>query len=913
MHINLKDIVKYQLKMRVGVTLTVQSSTFSGGVNTSAIFLAYLLKDLGYSPIFVNNTTQEWFIDNPEIGQKFGCQTFSPTMEKFDLLFECGWHLSAADRAVVASKVIVVVRRPPLFTDLESTVYPMIHDAIRLGVDRTTNVAAIWCIGPCGDEDKQYMNLLYSGTPIHYLPQIWYPHIVDGFTTGRIPEWPHTAAAETATWDAHICENNQTITSSSVIPLTICRDLISERIKRSLGSGDAQPKFTWKAHCTDHLKGVKFFMDNIFASLFPAQHADNLVPRIQLPLLRLAKSFIIAHQRFYGVRAMYLDALWLGIPLVHNCEQLGRDIGYFYKDNEVCDAVAQIFKMAADYKAHTGFFAPDAATAHRKWVQQHYIPTDNITILQPYKEALTTVVASVAASIPISIVDLLTELNISSDRITGVFPEELAGRTEAFTTTHENLRKYRFARATTLTEVLTIKAAGCVPVFCGDVLPSEVNPAAVIHVKDPKDIADAVAAADATRRGWIAVYLQPLVTTNIQQDFSRTLAVHLINLDKRTDRLERFNKNHPDLEHVVRRFPAVNGRTLKLTPELCKLLANNKFGWKKGVVGCTLSHYNVWKQIVRDGSKFALCLEDDVVLKPGWREAINAAFEHGLPSDIDVLYLGGALPPNRAAMPACIAATSVPGVSRFIPNRVFVPTDAPAHVKTNYFHMCAYAYILTLEGARKLLNIVEKEGLTRVSDHMLCDNYEKLGLAVMHPAFAGCYQDDDPKYARADFNNYTREEKTDTDLWNDDVRFTEEEIAAAATAPEDDDNIVLPPELKNGMSHDEAFKVLQVHYGAKPWVLYSICRVLGLKVQALQIILRCMETSQPGTTKRITTCLKQLAHDIIENRTNLTGDALNLITNILVKYRLGGHVAEIADAIGLAIEAAGSKIPEVIV
>lgn len=886
--------------MRIGITLTVQSSTFSGGVNTSAIFLAYLLADLGHSPVFVNNTTQSWFIDNPEIGTKFGCIQFSPTMEKFDVLFECGWYIPSDIRHTIASKIIVIVRKPPLLTDLESTVYPVVHESIRLGVDRATGVDAIWCIGPYSEEDKQYMNLLYSHVQIHYLPQFWYPHIIDGFSNGRIPEWPNTETSPDATWDAHICENNQSITSSSLIPLTICRDLISERIKRSLRLGETQPKFTWKAHCTDHLKNVKFFMDNVFGSLFPIQHANNLVPRVQLPLLRLSKSFIIAHQRFYGIRSMYLDALWSNIPIIHNCEQL--NMGYFYKENEVCDAVSQVFKMVEEYNNHCGFFAPDAVNARREIIKQRFIPTENNAILEQYKNAMNSLFVKQDTS---TITNILSRLNISVERITNVYPEELVGRSLAFTTSFDNLRNYRFALASSLEDIVRVKAAGCVPVFCGSDIPCEINSNAIIHVKNPKDVDDSVAAADSTRRKWISVYLQPLITTEIKRDFLQNMSIHLINLDKRVDRLERFNKNHPDLIKIVKRFSAIDGRTLKLTPELCKLLANNKFGWKKGVVGCTLSHYTVLKKIVDEGRPYSLVLEDDVVLKEGWRDVVSKIFEHGFPQDIDVLYLGGVLPPNRPALSHCVAATSTPGVSRFIPNRVFVPAEAPTHVKTKYFHMCAYAYILTLEGARKILNIVDKEGLTRVSDHMLCDNYEKLELGIIYPVVAGCYQDDDPKYTQANFNDYKREEKTDTDLWNDDVRFTEEEISNASTVSEqeDNDNIVLPSELKNGMSHEEAFNVLHKYYGDKQWVLYSICRALGLQVYALQTILRCMDTSQPASVKRITTCLKQLTHDIIESKSNITSEALNLITNVLVKYKVSGHVAEIVSAIDLVIEA----------
>jgi hypothetical protein len=50
---------------------------------------------------------------------------------------------------------------------------------------------------------------------------------------------------------------------------------------------------------------------------------------------------------------------------------------------------------------------------------------------------------------------------------------------------------------------------------------------------------------------------------------------------------------------------------------------------------------------------------------------------------------------------------------------------------------------------------------------------------VLDPMVAGCYQDDDPAYANSQFNDFSRVDGFDSDLWNNDERFTPEEIQAA--------------------------------------------------------------------------------------------------------------------------------------
>jgi hypothetical protein len=56
---------------------------------------------------------------------------------------------------------------------------------------------------------------------------------------------------------------------------------------------------------------------------------------------------------------------------------------------------------------------------------------------------------------------------------------------------------------------------------------------------------------------------------------------------------------------------------------------------------------------------------------------------------------------------------------------------------------------------------------------------------VLVPPVAGCYQDEDPKYATSEFNNYSRVDGFDSDLWNNDERWSEEEVKKCMDRPVD--------------------------------------------------------------------------------------------------------------------------------
>jgi GR25 family glycosyltransferase involved in LPS biosynthesis len=246
----------------------------------------------------------------------------------------------------------------------------------------------------------------------------------------------------------------------------------------------------------------------------------------------------------------------------------------------------------------------------------------------------------------------------------------------------------------------------------------------------------------------------------------------VINLDRRQDRLEKFFKTHPQLEGRVNRCAAVDGKTLKLTPELAKLFGPNDFFWKKAVMGCALSHLSLWTKLAYEHPDIHnyLIFEDDAKMQPGWEEVVAKSMAH-VPGDYDVLYLGGILPPNRAGFEKLLEPVTK-YYSRIKPHQFF-----GQQVPNRYFHSCAYAYIISREGIMKIMGALEqRSGYWTSADHIMCSPCDTMNLYFLNPSVAGCFQDDDPNYANSDFNNFSRVDSFDSDLWNNDERFSPEEI-----------------------------------------------------------------------------------------------------------------------------------------
>jgi GR25 family glycosyltransferase involved in LPS biosynthesis len=247
---------------------------------------------------------------------------------------------------------------------------------------------------------------------------------------------------------------------------------------------------------------------------------------------------------------------------------------------------------------------------------------------------------------------------------------------------------------------------------------------------------------------------------------------YVINLDRRGDRMEKLYTNSPSLEGRLQRVSAIEGRDLVLTPQLARLFKPHDFLWKKAIMGCALSHLGLWWQLANEKQEISnyLILEDDVKLQPQWEERWKEAAAHA-PDDYDVIYLGGILPPNRAVFEQ-IKEPVNPYFARVSPNSVFGQNPP-----NRYFHWCAYAYVLSKRGAEKILQLLHAhDGYWTSADHIICNHVEHMKLYFLNPLVAGCYQDEDPKYQASAFNDFNRVDGFDSDLWNNDNRFTQEDI-----------------------------------------------------------------------------------------------------------------------------------------
>jgi len=133
-------------------------------------------------------------------------------------------------------------------------------------------------------------------------------------------------------------------------------------------------------------------------------------------------------------------------------------------------------------------------------------------------------------------------------------------------------------------------------------------------------------------------YINLLIKNNYQLNYNdlfrkniKNNFIKIINLERRKDRKENVIKEFNNIglnEKYYDFIAAVDGNKLAPILELKKLFEGNDFGNRKGVIGCALSHYNLWLKLLKDTENdYYLIFEDDFTLAPNFIEKVNSLLD----------------------------------------------------------------------------------------------------------------------------------------------------------------------------------------------------------------------------------------------------------------------------------------------
>ena len=322
---------------RVGISYRPNDPLFYSGWNQTALLLVELFTLLGVDVVLVDssNSDTKWW---PEYPVRVSTANLYET-KHLDLLIDIDGLIHPDARAAASQKTIVFLRSFLQFTEMDASVYietPYVPRSMK-------HVHEIWCwdlLNPVATIPS--IQTLFP-CPIRRVPFIWSPAVADHYSKDISVIKYHTNENlnKDTMWHIHVAEKNKENTSSAVLPLVAVRELCQRKVLNA----------TYLIHNMSAIKDNRFLKENVLDNIESANLPLEMVPKEPFYSWLSDHSILFSHSRFTPLRIGLLNAVWMGIPLIHNSPVL-RDLhstlhSMFYTGNEIsgmCAAFSSFIK-----------------------------------------------------------------------------------------------------------------------------------------------------------------------------------------------------------------------------------------------------------------------------------------------------------------------------------------------------------------------------------------------------------------------------------------------------------------------------------------------------------------------------------------------------------------------------------------
>jgi GR25 family glycosyltransferase involved in LPS biosynthesis/tetratricopeptide (TPR) repeat protein len=204
---------------------------------------------------------------------------------------------------------------------------------------------------------------------------------------------------------------------------------------------------------------------------------------------------------------------------------------------------------------------------------------------------------------------------------------------------------------------------------------------------------------------------------NSESQFGTHPYIKVVNLERRPDRKQDTLLQLQPYSISPSWVTAVDGLQLDPTPALKQLFSGNDFGSKRGVIGCALSHYQLWKELIQDPVQdYYVIMEDDITLC----EKFKTKLDHVLATNsTDILFLGYHMFNSKRKQ--------VQSVYDIVTEQSTIhPLD------TNLYIGGTFSYVINKSGAQKLVQYINDNGIKHGIDYVMKIN-PTLTLSEVHP------------------------------------------------------------------------------------------------------------------------------------------------------------------------------------
>lgn len=328
--------------MRIGITLDMSVAFWANGLQQNVVFLYSLLRSAGNKCIYITHKKPAYYLSKKHEGLLLKDLMDDPS-EKLDVLIVAGFDLLPQMYDELKNrnpnlKIILLHLGNKLMDDIHYGI--CVDKPNKVPIEIPRHLDHIW-ISPHHEFAKNYLKCYYNTDNIKIAPYIWDPF----FIQEKIKELSSKNLSpffdNYKVKDICIFEPNISSIKNCMIPISICERL-EQKFPNVIKSVNT--------FCCEKLRDKKYF--------FKYMERMKIVKRKicffnnrwgSLNALSKFGSTVISHQINNELNYAYLEALYLGLPLIHNSKMLENQ-GYYYPDFDVDMGSNQLYSAILNHE-----------------------------------------------------------------------------------------------------------------------------------------------------------------------------------------------------------------------------------------------------------------------------------------------------------------------------------------------------------------------------------------------------------------------------------------------------------------------------------------------------------------------------------------------------------------------------------
>ena len=308
--------------MDIILTVSLKNGLNKNGLTQNILFFSELLSSIGFNVILcVNHSSLE---SKHDLGSL-------DVIEKKDLAFkkDCGAIIQigwAVEDAILLSlsknnsscKVIDLHYGNQMVSDME--LYKTNNNCKR----RNKHVDEIW-ISPHFSYSKSYLQTLYKTPKVLIAPYLWSPKYVDKEIDIAMDSGVNLFYEPGGEKNFAILEPNLSLVKNCITPMVILENVWQK---------DRSIIDKVNVYCSHNIIDKQYFLMLMNQLDLVRENKTIFHGRSTLSNVFKYNSACISHQFLCSLNYIYLECMYLGVPIVHNSELI-KDAGFYYHENDV--------------------------------------------------------------------------------------------------------------------------------------------------------------------------------------------------------------------------------------------------------------------------------------------------------------------------------------------------------------------------------------------------------------------------------------------------------------------------------------------------------------------------------------------------------------------------------------------------